>query len=161
LLRYEGAGRELLARLKYRNARGPVAWLADGMAALAIAVPEEFDVVTWAPTTSARRRARGFDQAEVLARAVGRRVAKPTKPLLVRAPGAPQTGKTAAARRTGPMFSARGAAPERVLLIDDVVTSGATVSAAAFALRAAGTTSVIVITGGRTTLKVHQLPADA
>jgi predicted amidophosphoribosyltransferase len=71
------------------------------------------------------------------------------------------SGKTAAARRTGPMFSARGAAPERVLLIDDVVTSGATVSAAAFALRAAGTTSVIVITGGRTTLKVHQLPADA
>ncbi len=60
LLAYAGAGRELVARLKYRNARASVRFLARGMADV---VTEEVDVVTWAPTTPARLRARGFDQA--------------------------------------------------------------------------------------------------
>src|SRR5438270_11848713 len=65
VLAYEGVGRELVARLKYRNARSVVPFLVQGMTALA--GPEPFDVVTWVPTTPARRRQRGFDQAELLA----------------------------------------------------------------------------------------------
>src|SRR5438067_5234872 len=61
LLSYAGAGRELVARLKYRNARASVAWLSAGMAAL---VAADVALVTWAPTTPSRRRDRGFDQAE-------------------------------------------------------------------------------------------------
>ncbi|MCU1462373.1 MAG: hypothetical protein JWO37_2448, partial [Acidimicrobiales bacterium] len=56
---YEGAGRELVTRLKYRNARAVAARLADAMAALVD--PSTVDVVTWAPTSGGRRRRRGFD----------------------------------------------------------------------------------------------------
>src|SRR5436190_21093139 len=63
---YDGVARELVARVKYRSAHGAVEWLARAMAPLApVPVPE---VITWAPTTPARRRARGFDHAELLAR---------------------------------------------------------------------------------------------
>jgi predicted amidophosphoribosyltransferase len=48
----------------------------------------------------------------------------------------------------------------RVLLVDDVVTSGATVAAAALALRGAGAASVAVVTAGRTPLKVLRPSAD-
>ncbi len=149
LLAYEGVGREVVARLKYRNARSALPFLADGMARLAAATTP-VDVVTWAPTTDARRRTRGFDQAELLARAVARRLHVPCRRLLVRPPGVAQTGQSLDSRRRGPTFHpARRPAP-RVLLVDDVVTSGATVSAAAGALRAAGAHQVHVVAAART-----------
>ena len=62
LLRYEGAGRELVARIKYRNNRAALQWLATGMAALVepLLAGEPF-AVTWAPATPAHVRRRGFD----------------------------------------------------------------------------------------------------
>lgn len=136
LLAYEGVGREVVARLKYRNARSSVPWLAAGMAALVAA--EEVDAVTWVPTTGARRRARGFDQGRLLARAVARRLGVPCRPLLRRLPGPPQTGASRAERLRGPRLVARRPPPRRVLLVDDVVTTGATLAAAARALREGG-----------------------
>ncbi|HEX2046832.1 MAG TPA: phosphoribosyltransferase family protein [Acidimicrobiales bacterium] len=148
LLAYEGAGRELVARLKYRNARSSVPFLARGMAAL---VTGEVDVVTWAPTTPARLRERGFDQARLLARAVARRRGLPCPSLLRRRAGPAQTGRDAAARRAGPVFAATGPVRgRRVLLVDDVVTTGATVAAAARALREAGAAEVHVVAAART-----------
>ncbi len=147
LLAYEGAGRELVARLKYRNARSSLPFLADRLAAL---VSQEVDAVTWAPTTTARRRQRGFDQAELLARALARRLRVPCRPLLLRPPGAAQTGQPLDARRVGPVFHPARPAPTRVLLVDDVVTSGATVAAAARTLRAAGAAEVHVVAAART-----------
>lgn len=150
-LEYDGVGRELIARLKYRNARASVPFLARGMAALTAGVAGGVDVVTWAPTTVARRRERGFDQAELLARAVARRIGQPCRPLLARAPGLAQTGRDAVARYAGPGFTARGRVEgRRILLVDDVVTTGATVGAAARALRAAGATAVHVVAAART-----------
>jgi predicted amidophosphoribosyltransferase len=149
LLAYEGAGRELVARLKYRNARASVPFLARGMAALV--VPGEVDVVTWAPTTPARLRTRGFDQARLLARALAGQLGLPCRPLLRRTPGPAQTGRDAVARHAGPEFAARRLLQgERVLLVDDVVTTGATVSAAARALRRAGSGGVRVVAAART-----------
>lgn len=148
LLDYEGAGRELVARLKYRNARSSVPFLARGMAGL---VEGPVEVVTWAPTAPARMRARGFDQAEVLARAVARRIGVRARPLLRRAPGPPQTGRDAAGRRAGPVFSPRRRVPAAaVLLVDDVVTTGATAAAAAVALRQGGARRVEVVAAART-----------
>ena len=148
LLEYAGAGRELVARLKYRNARSSLGFLADGMAALA--TPAEIELVTWVPTAPARRRRRGFDQAELLARAVARRLRRPCRPLLRRLPGPAQTGRPLSERRRGPSFVARGPAPSRVLLVDDVVTTGATTTAAARALREAGAVQVQLVAAART-----------
>lgn len=147
---YDGVARELVARIKYRNARGAVAWLAEAMLAGFDSVGS-VDVVTWAPTTPARRRARGFDHAELLARAVGRGAGLPVRGLLTRLPGAPQTGARRAARVAGPRFRARAAAAgRRVLLVDDVVTTAATFTAGAIALRAVGAPAVRGLAAART-----------
>jgi len=150
---YEGVARELVARVKYRRARATVPWLATCMSRRVVAADAHSGVglVTWTPTTMPRRRARGFDHAEAVARAVARELALPVRATLRRRPGPPQTGRPAAARRAGPQFDARrGALPGRVLLVDDVATTGATITAAAVALRRAGVSSVIAVTAART-----------
>jgi predicted amidophosphoribosyltransferase len=147
---YEGVVREVVARVKYRNARAAVAWLA---AAMVRALPpgRGHDVVTWAPTTRDHRRSRGFDHAELLARGVAAHLRVPVRPLLARAPGGAQTGQDRAARQHGPRFTARRDLTGRqVLLVDDVVTTGATLTAAAAALRRAGAHTVDGLAAART-----------
>ncbi|HEY8217162.1 MAG TPA: hypothetical protein VIH82_08510 [Acidimicrobiia bacterium] len=145
---YEGVARELVARVKYRGMHAATAWLALRMVALV--EPPVPLVVSWAPTTRARRRARGFDHAELLARAVGRLLRRPVRGLLARQPGVAQTGRAAADRRVGPVFRARSRVPSSILVVDDVATTGATAAAAAKALRAHGADRVVVITAART-----------
>ena len=138
---YAGAARELVARVKYRNRRTAVPWLADAMVAAfgsarSASTP---DVVTWVPTSPERRRARGFDHAELLARAVGTRLRLPTRSLLTRGAGPAQTGRSRRLRVEGPPLQTRVALGEQsVLLVDDVLTTGATLRAGAQALRVAG-----------------------
>ena len=153
VLSYDGVGRELVARLKYRANRAALSSLAAAMARLV--EPEQVDVITWVPTSSQRRRRRGFDHAELLARAVARAVRRPCQSLLRRRPGPPQTGRSLAERRRGPSFDVRCPPPARVLIVDDVVTSGATATAAASALRAAGAREVRAVVAARTPPKVR------
>lgn len=149
VLRFDGAGRDLLLALKYRNRRGVVAVVAPAMAAAVaqriavrgIAVEEAGadgagpDLVTWAPTSTARRRDRGFDQAELLARAVARRLGCPLRATLRRTSATHQTGLDARHRHTGPAFAARRRVTGRVLVVDDVITTGATAAEVCRALR--------------------------
>ena len=132
LLAYDDRVRAAVIGLKNRGERARVTTLADGLAAL---VPDLVDlVVTWAPTGGGRRRQRGFDQAELLARAVARRRQLPVASLLRRRPGPAQAGRSAGDRWGNPAFSASRECHRPVLLVDDVATTGATLSAAAIAL---------------------------
>lgn len=134
LFAYEGPTRRLVAALKYRNARRVVPRLA---AELAGVVAHRPDVVTWVPAAPANRRRRGYDQGEVLGRRLARRLGVPAVRLLARRGGA-QTSSTREERLTGPILAVRAAVHGSVLVVDDVVTSGASLTAAAAGLRGAG-----------------------
>ena len=153
-LSYEGPARELVARLKYRNHRGALPWLATAMAAELPASVATDCTVTWAPTTDARRRERGFDHGELLARAIAAALDRPVYRLLRRHPGAPQTGLSPQQRRSNaPAFSPIASAKGCVVVVDDVVTTGTTIRAAAEALREAGGTPIIGLIAALTPLK--------
>jgi len=142
---YEGVVRELVARAKYRDRHAALTWLACELVATIGGASTGIDVVTWAPTTRSRRRARGFDQAEVLARALGAEMRRSVRAQLRRVSGAPQTGSGRADRVVGPVFAPLRNMPQgrTVLLVDDVVTTGATMQAAATALAQGGAAMVI------------------
>jgi ComF family protein len=142
---YDSDVRELIADLKYRSRRRAARALASRLVADIRADPEapQFDVVTWAPTTSRRVGARGYDQSELLARHVARRLGLPCRRLLERSRGPAQTGRGRRERLVGPVFRSRPMSrPMSVLVIDDVITTGATIAAAAHALRLAGARDV-------------------
>jgi predicted amidophosphoribosyltransferase len=138
LFAYEGMGATVVQALKFRDGRRLVGPLADGLCGLL--PPAPVHLVTWIPTSSARRRGRGFDQAELLARALGRRLELPCRPLLRRVPGPSQTGRSRAERSDNPRFvlARRLPQPCRTVVIDDVCTTGATIRSAARTLGAAG-----------------------
>src|SRR5918996_1436216 len=108
--------------------------------------------------TRCRRRQRGFDQAELLATALARRWDRPCRRLLDRSPGPPQTGLSLADRRRGPCFMPQGAAPLGVIVVDDVVTTGSTLTAASWALRSAGASWVGALTAAQTPRLATLLP---
>jgi predicted amidophosphoribosyltransferase len=146
---FDGAGRRLVLALKYANGRSLVRPIARAMARLVSR--GSIDVVTWAPTSRARRKERGYDQAELLARAVSWQLGVPCRRLLDRADQSPpQTGRTRTERLGGPVFRARRRVRGRVLLVDDVVTTGATLRNAQQALRAAGAVDVRCIAAAAT-----------
>ncbi len=146
---FSGAGRQMLLGLKYRNGRILARSFAQRMAPL---VAGPIDVVTWAPTSARRVRARGYDQAELLARAIAGELGVPSRRLLRReGDGQAQTGRGRAQRLRGPSFAARTApGARRVLVVDDVVTTGATLAAAIGALAARGHTALSAVAAAAT-----------
>jgi predicted amidophosphoribosyltransferase len=147
---YDDRSAVFITDAKYRNSRAALGVLARwAVEQIPEHVRSEIDAVTWAPTTVARRRERGFDQARLLARMVGRRVHLPVRRLLRRIDGPTQTGRSRAERLEGPRFEGIGRV-DRVVVIDDVCTTGATLSASAAALRRAGSTRVHALVLART-----------
>ena len=133
----------LIVELKYHNRRANALRLGD---LLVDAIRRDasltgivFDVVTWAPTSLAHRRRRGFDQSELIACRVARQLGVPARSLLRRRGSVAQTGRSRRERLAGPVFFAhRAARGLRVLVIDDVTTTGATMRAAQRAFRSVG-----------------------
>ena len=144
LLSYEGTGRDVVAALKFRHHHDALGLLCEAMASM---VDRPVDVVTWAPTSAARRRRRGFDQSELLARSVGSRLGRPCRSLLRRTGSGTQTGRGRTERLRGAAFvPTRGAVSGAVLVVDDVRTTGATLCAAADALVLRGHPEVLGLT---------------
>ena len=147
---YDDAARSLVAAWKDRGLRS-VAALAAELVSEVVARPSAY-TMAFVPSDADRRLTRGHNPAERLAAALGERWQLPVVPLLVRAPGVrPQRGLPLADRRRNVrgVFQATRAAPRELVLVDDVYTSGATVSAAASALRKAGARRVEVVTFAR------------
>jgi ComF family protein len=150
---YDGALRQLIHLFKYQGVlslSGPL----SAMLLKAIPGAERFDMIVPAPMHWTRRLARGFNQAEILARDLSRRMGVPAASgALKKRPIPPQTGLTRHARRlnvSGAVSAvARVTEGARVLLVDDVFTTGATANACARALRNSGAGSVVVATVAR------------
>ncbi|MGH9611297.1 MAG: ComF family protein [Bryobacteraceae bacterium] len=151
---YEGALRDLIRLLKY----GKVVTVARPLSRRllgALPLNERFDLVMAMPMHWRKRWARGFNQAELLARPVARRMGlKLANNLRRRRYTAPQASLDEAQRRQSPQgsFAVRKAERvkgKRVLLIDDVLTTGSTLRAAAEALKAAGAAHVSVLAVAR------------
>lgn len=165
-LSFEGVARSAILSLKFRNKRPVAKHLATLMVRrlhLGGRGTRSFDVVTWAPTSSSHLRERGFDQAELLAREVARQLGVPCRRMLYRSHGAPQTGRNRAQRLAadGPAFRARPVRPDvRVLVVDDVITTGGTLQAAGRALSAAGVAHVRLVAAAATPRTGLQRPTS-
>lgn len=138
LLAYHGPTRQLVAELKFHNHRDALEVIGRAMAVFVTRSPHPVDAVTWAPTSAARRRHRGYDQAELLARSIANFAGVRPVAALERRPGSAQTGADRAHRLHGPSFEPIGAVGTHVVVVDDVRTTGSTLSAAARATRRGG-----------------------
>ncbi|MBA3430026.1 MAG: ComF family protein [Actinobacteria bacterium] len=142
---YDGAARTLILALKVGGRRAAAGPPAAAMCERARAVGIKAGVVTWVPGRRGDQRRRGFDHAEVLARLVAAGLGLPARALLRRRGPArlDQTTLGASERwiNLHGAFIAR-ASPTPVLLVDDLVTTGATASSCAGALQAAGAPGV-------------------
>ena len=147
---YDSRVRALVSAWKERGLRR----LAGAAAAIVVETiePPEVDALTYVPPDADRALSRGHHPAEALARELGRRWEVDVSGCVVRRRSTErQAGLPLAQRRrnVAGAFGARGQVPRRVLVVDDVYTSGATVSAAASALRRAGARRVEVVTFAR------------
>ena len=152
-LRYEGVGKEIVHALKYRAYTPVVEKVAAPLLADAVRRAGRFDAIVPVPLHRSRLRKRGFNQAALLARALAGRISAPVSDTLkVVRSTRDQVELSAAERRANVAgaFSARSRTRGRILLVDDVFTTGATTSACAAALHRSGANEVHAVTLCRT-----------
>ena len=159
--RYAGAVQEAIQQFKYRRRWRIGRWLAEEMARVArssFPLDEEVFVAS-VPLHWIKRRLNGFNPAEDLARVVAHALEKPYDPrALRRIRWTPTQTRLSSAQRIRNVRGAfasnhhRSIRNRTVLLIDDVLTSGATANACAAALKEAGAGRVLILTAARTPL---------
>jgi len=139
---YSDVIRKVILGFKYRNQRSSLRFLGDALVDRLVVEKSrslcKIDLITWAPTTDLRKIERGHDHAELVARYVAKQLQISCRKVLTRLSDHPQTGKSRDARLVGPVFTAQKLNCEHVLIIDDVVTTGATLNSASHALYQAG-----------------------
>lgn len=166
-LRYEGLARQGILGFKFRGNAAAAEPFGELLArSAAEQFGGEFDTVTWAPVSRRRLRRRGYDQAELLARSACRLWGvKPIRLLSKRRDNPAQSGLDSAQRRRENVRDLYRASPEaagrRILLVDDICTTGETLLACAAALDETGAESVLCCTLARGSgEKVHSSPKE-
>lgn len=149
---YEGTARASILRYKFRGRRN----YADAygrLLAMALRRREvEFDILTWIPVSPLRKWKRGYDQVELLAKALGKELGiRPTPTLKKIRNNRPQSGIYKEAERRANVLGVYRVrkgdlSGKRILLLDDILTTGATASEAARVLKTAGAAEVHVAT---------------
>lgn len=154
---YHDHVRDSIHRYKFYSRKG-YAKVYGQLAAQCIAdhLADRFDLITWVPLSRKSLRKRGYDQARLIAETAARELGTSAVPVLkkVRNTGTQSRLHDNAARRSNVLGAYQVIAPEmirekRVLLIDDVVTTGATLSECARELRTAGAADVVCATLAR------------
>ncbi|MGK7866255.1 ComF family protein [Falsiroseomonas sp. E2-1-a20] len=157
-LRYDAGAQRLILPFKHGDRTDLAAPLAEKMAQAGAALLAGCDLIVPVPLHWRRLLSRRYNQAALLAQRLARLAGRPCIPdLLRRSRPTPPLGDLGAAQRAALLagafrLTARGArrvAGRRVLLVDDVMTSGATAEACARALLAAGAASVDVLAAAR------------
>lgn len=130
---YEGDVRRSILRFKFYNARSYAETYGRLLAMKLLQEETEFDLLTWAPISRMRKWRRGYDQVELIARAVGKELGiAPVATLKKRRNNPPQSGIRDAARRRANVFGVyqvldpQQISGKRILLLDDIMTTGAT-----------------------------------
>lgn len=147
---YEDTVRRSLLRYKFYGARHYAQCYGRILAMkLLQEYPEGFDVLTWVPISRLRKLRRGYDQVELLARAVGAELGMEPRPLLKKVRhNPPQSGIVGQAQRRANVLGIYRAEQKeeiigkRILLLDDILTTGATAGECARVLLTAGAAEV-------------------
>ena len=147
---YEDSVRRSLLRYKFHNARANAKAYGRLLAMkLQQEHPEGFDILTWVPVSRLRKLRRGYDQVELLAKAVGRELDMDPVPLLIKVRhNRPQSGIYGAPQRRANVLGAyretdrEAISGKKILLLDDILTTGATAGECARTLLTAGAKEV-------------------
>lgn len=155
---YEKSMRDAILRYKFQGARVYAPAFGTLLASVIYEqLDGKYDVISWVPLDRGRRRKRGYDQAELLAREAAKQLRQDCVPLLKKKRGVhPQSGTGSPERRRANIAGAYSVsdpalvAGRRILLVDDIVTSGSTLSECAKTLLLAGAEDVCCATLART-----------
>ncbi|MEC8464155.1 MAG: phosphoribosyltransferase family protein [Actinomycetota bacterium] len=156
---FSGCLRDVVNGMKFKKHRGAANYLGGLLSRRIIGdglVPGvDVHAVTWVPAPAPRRN-HGFDPSELMARMVGAQLGLPVVRTLVISDSGVQKNRCGVERWNGPGFRGRRTPYFRVLLIDDVVTTGATLAAASGALRTAGVSHIHVAAVAATPKRVAE-----
>jgi ComF family protein len=155
---YEDDMQEAILRYKFLGARAYAGAFGELVAScIYTELDGKYDILSWVPVSADRYRKRGYDQAELLARAAAKYLCQSAEPVLKKRRGiSPQSLTESAEERraniTGAyrVLDAQQVAGKRVLLVDDIVTTGSTLSECAKTLLLAGADEVLCATLART-----------
>ena len=154
---YEGAVRRAIIRLKFNRAAAYAAPLAELMReCLEEHLLGRFDLITWVPISKKRLRQRGYDQSLLIAKCLADWFSIPLVSTLTKVRDTPRqsTRNSASERRANVLgvYAPTNAdfQQKNILLIDDVLTTGATISECARTLKCAGAGKIFVLTTAKT-----------
>lgn len=151
---YEKGFRRTLHRLKFQEERALARPLGLLMAEAASSLGEELDGVTWVPMSPQKLRRRGYNQSELLAKAVAKELGLPAWDLLEQVRETDTQHSLTRSQRAdnvrGAYRTKSAALGKRVLLVDDIVTTGATLRACAQGLYGAGAQKVCAVCAANT-----------